>query len=257
MTATLTHPRPAATQPETGEPLWESRVVLAPRDPRSLLAILGSDMRRSDAQFAHRMIWTLFPGLPDAERRGLFLYHVERTRPLTAILRSRRPPEDGLGGVWHIEKTRPFAPMLHAGQRLRFRLRAVASRWEPQPGKKRGRRMDVVHFAWNRLPPDARTPEMVEAAAERAALDWLARQGDRCGFCPMDGSVSVLGYDLTHLWPERRRDRTTKEEISFGALTYEGVLTVTDPAAFRIMLADGLGAARAYGNGLMQIAPAP
>lgn len=240
---------------ETG-PMWESRVILTPRDPRALRSILGADMRHSNAQFAHRMIWTLFPGLPDAKRQGLFLFQVERDRPFTAIVRSRRPPEDGLGGVWTIERTRPFQPVLRPGQRLRFRLRAVASRWQPQPGKDRGRRVDVVRFAWSRMPEADQTPEMLEAVAERAALDWLSRQGDRCGFQPVEEEVAVLNYDHTRLQQERRsRDRAG--DIQFGALTYEGLLTVTDPDAFRRMLADGVGSGRAYGNGLMQIAPAP
>jgi CRISPR system Cascade subunit CasE len=68
--------------------------------------------------------------------------------------------------------------------------------------------------------------------------------------------VAVLDYDITSLSPDgRRRDRN--RNIQFGALTYEGLLTVTEPEAFRQMLVSGLGSGRAYGNGLMQIAPAP
>ncbi|WP_051341592.1 type I-E CRISPR-associated protein Cas6/Cse3/CasE [Azospirillum halopraeferens] len=240
---------PAATG---SEPLWESRVVLTPRDPAALRSILGADMRRSDAQFAHRMIWTLFPGAPAERRQGLFLFHVERNHPFTAIVRSRRTPQDGLGGVWTIERTRPFAPVLEAGQRLRFRLRAVANHWIAQPGAVRGRRVDVVTAAWDRLAEDERTPDRLEEAGEQAALAWLARQGQRCGFAPRDGAVAVLNYDLTRLRPARRG-----KDIRFGALTFEGMLTVTDPVAMRTMLADGVGGGRAYGNGLMQIAPAP
>jgi CRISPR system Cascade subunit CasE len=236
--------------------LWESRVMLKPRDPRALRSILGADMRHSDAQFAHKMIWTLFPGMPDAQRSGLFLFHVEHDQPFTAIIRSRRPPEDGLGGIWCIERTRPFQPMLRPEQRLRFRVRAVASRWEPRPGKKRGHRVDVVRFAWNRLPEAERSPEMLEATAHAAAFDWLVGQGARCGFRMLAEEVAVLDYDITSLSPDgRRRDRS--RNIQFGALTYEGLLTVTEPEAFRQMLVSGLGSGRAYGNGLMQIAPAP
>lgn len=238
----------------TTEPLWESRVVLKPRDPRALRSILGTDMRHSEAQFAHKMIWTLFPGRPDAERSGLFLFHVERDQPFTAIIRSRHPPEDGLGGVWCIERTRPFQPVLRPEQRLRFRVRAVASRWEPRPGKKRGHRVDAVRFAWNRLPEAERSPERLEATAHAAAVDWLAGQGARCGFRALADEVTVLEYDLTSLSPEGRRGDGSRT-IRFGALTYEGLLTVTEPESFRRMLASGIGSGRAYGNGLMQIAP--
>ncbi|MCB9947460.1 MAG: type I-E CRISPR-associated protein Cas6/Cse3/CasE [Rhodospirillaceae bacterium] len=234
-----------------GDPaLFESRVVLTPRNPQALRAIMSADMRRSEAQFAHRIIWTLFADAVDDQRRGLFLYHVERSRPFTAIVRSSRPPIDGLG-VWTFEKTRPFAPHLAAGQRLRFRLRAVASRWQQQPGTKRGRRQDVIMAAWHTVPEDERTPERLEDVAEAAALSWLERQGERCGFAVTRGEVSVLDYDRMRLSAGRAGG-----DIRFGAVTYEGLLTVTDPPLFRQALAEGLGAGRAYGNGLMQIAPA-
>lgn len=238
----------------SSETLWESRVVLQPKSPRALFSILGTDMRDSDAQFAHRMVWTLFPDAPRDRRDGLFLFHVERTRPFTAIVRSRRPPEDGLGGVWHIT-TRPFAPVLVPTQRLGFLLRAVASRWERRPGERRGRRQDVITAAWHALPEAERHPERLEAVAEAACQDWLARQGERCGFAVAPAEVTVRDYDRTRLRPDRR-GRAAAGDIRFGAVTFEGRLTVTDPDAFRRMLADGLGHGRAYGNGLMQIAPA-
>lgn len=252
------HPA-ATTTPSAPEstpgPLWESRVVLKPRDPRALRSILGAGMRHGDAQFAHKMIWTLFPDMPDAERSGLFLFHVERNQPFTAVIRSRRPPEDGLGGVWLIERTRPFHPVLRSDQRLRFRVRAVASRWEPRPGKKRGHRVDAVRFAWNRLPEAERSSENLEATAHAAAFDWLVGQGARCGFQTLAEEVTVLDYDMTSLSPDGRRCDANRA-IQFGSLTYEGLLTVTEPEAFRHMLANGIGSGRAYGNGLMQIAPA-
>lgn len=235
--------------------LWESRVMLTPRDPRSLMAIMGTKMRNSSTQFAHKMIWTLFPGMPDARRKDLFLFHVERNQPFTAIIRSRRPPEDGLGGVWTIERTRPFQPVLEPGQRLRFHLRAVASRWERRPGQARGHRVDAVRFAWNKLTAAERTPETLDAAAHAAAFHWLARQGDRCGFQVEPRDVSVLNYEHNGRDPWRRQRTDGDKEVAFGSLTYEGILTVAAADPFRRMLAEGVGAGRAYGNGLMQIAP--
>lgn len=236
---------------ETG--LYESRVELCAR-PEALAAILAPVMRRSQTQYAHRLIWTLFPDHPDAARNSLFLYLVERHRPFTAIIRSRCPLSDGLGGAWQID-THPFAPRLAAGQRLRFRLRAVATRWQPRPNAKRGKRQDVIMTAWALLPPEDQTPERLEVVAETAALEWLTRQGAKHGFTIGEGSdlpaVQVLDYD------RERVPAGAGKPIIFGALTYEGLLTVTDPAAFMGALASGLGAARAFGNGLMQIAPAP
>jgi CRISPR system Cascade subunit CasE len=236
---------------ETPPTLFETRAVLLAR-PGALNAILDRPMRASREQFAHRMLWTLFADAPDTRRD--FLFVVEREKPFTAIIRSRRSPLDGLGSAWRID-THPFAPVLSAGQRLRFRVRAVASRSEFRPGEKRGKRVDVVTMAWNQLPEDERTPERLEAVAERAVLDWLASQGRKHGFvAAVEGpnpEVRVIDYD-------RQKFRTGRgAPISFGALTFEGTLTVTDPQAFRGVLATGLGNGRAFGNGLLQIASAP
>jgi hypothetical protein len=62
--------------------------------------------------------------------------------------------------------------------------------------------------------------------------------------------VVVLGYD------REKFPGKTPEPIQFGALTFAGTLTVVVPAAFRQALTGGLGAARGFGNGLIQIAPA-
>ncbi|SNT19494.1 MULTISPECIES: type I-E CRISPR-associated protein Cas6/Cse3/CasE [unclassified Azospirillum] len=237
--------------PTEAETLYESRVVLEPRNLPALHSIMAPHARQG-GQFAHKMIWTLFPDMPDARRPDLFLFHVEKEKPFTAIIRSRRPPVDGLGGIWRIEKIRPFDPQLVAGQRLRFRLRAVASHWQPQPGAKRGRREDVVVAAWRKLAEAERTPERLEETAQAACLEWLARQGARCGFSFAPGMVELRDYEWSSTPGKQRR-----RHISFGAVTYEGVLTVTEPVALRQALADGLGNGRAFGNGLMQIAPAP
>lgn len=242
----------AATPPDDEAPLFESRVSLRPANLKALLSVVDKTMRLSNEQFAHRMIWSLFAETPDAKRQGLFLFHVERNAPFTAIVRSRRPPEDGFGGAWEIEK-RPFAPRLHTGQRLRFRVRAVASHWQPRPGAKRGLRQDVIMAAWQALKDPNPTAEILEDTAERAALEWLERQGGRCGFRPAPGEACVLDYDRIRI----PRAKEGGAPIRFGAITYEGVLTVEDVPSFRRMLADGLGSARAFGNGLMQIAPVP
>ena len=151
---------------------YESRVTLRPEARRGLATVLDRTMTADSAQFAHRMLWTLFADHPGRERD--FLFVVESQNPFTAIVRSARPPVDPLDGGWEI-KPRPFAPVLSAGMALRFHLRAVASLWRPsdKEGAKRGKREDVVMSAWKRLPEGERTPERLEEVAEAAARGWL------------------------------------------------------------------------------------
>ena len=245
MSAPLSHPD-----------CYESRVTLRPEARRGLASVLDRGMTADSAQFAHRMLWTLFADHRDRERDFLFL--VERPSPFTAIVRSARPPVDPLGGGWEIS-TRPFAPVLSAGMALHFRLRAVASLWRPsdKEGAKRGKREDVVMSAWKRLPEGDRTPEKLEEVAEKAAHGWLLSRAGKHGFAVDGGGagagtrVEVVDYDRARIARGRG-----KAPIQFGALIFEGLLTVTDSEPFQAMLRQGLGAGRAFGNGLMQIAPA-
>jgi CRISPR system Cascade subunit CasE len=228
--------------------MWESRVVLPPERRLAVLPLLDRPARGDTTQLAHRLIWTLFPGSSDARRDFLFL--VERERPFTAVVRSARAPSDA-GGLLVIEHAYAFAPQIHHGQRLRFRLKAVPVTWTRTTTSHETKRQDVIMAAWQRLPEAARAdPECVEAAAEEAARAWLRRQGERGGFAV--DRVEVLHYDRRRLPAGRPGQR-----MIFGAVTFEGVLEVREVDAFRRTLSQGLGAVRAFGHGLLQIASGP
>jgi CRISPR system Cascade subunit CasE len=230
--------------------MWESRVVLPPERRLAVLPLLDRTTRRDTTQLAHRLIWTLFPDLPDAKRDFLFL--VERERPFTAIVRSARAPSEA-GGLLLIEHSYAFTPQIHNGQQLRFRLKSVPVTWTRTRLSAETKRQDVIMAAWQRLPDAERVdPERLEAAAETAACAWLQRQGERGGFAFAFDQVEVLDYD-------RRRLPTSRlgQRMIFGAVTFEGVLEVREVDAFGRTLGQGLGALRAFGHGLLQIAPAP
>jgi CRISPR system Cascade subunit CasE len=231
--------------------MWESRVVLTPTRPQALAALLDQTARRGGLQLGHRLIWTLFADEPDRSRD--FLYLVERERPFTAIVRSARAPVDGIGGLWTIERSYRFEPRLEPGQRLRFRLKAVPVTWTRTTARAETKRQDVIMAAWRRLTDAERAdPERLEASAESAARAWLQRQGERCGFEVSSADLAVLDYD-------RRRVPTGRpgQRLIFGAVTFEGLLEVREVDEFRQTLGLGLGALRAFGHGLLQVAPWP
>ncbi len=47
----------------------------------------------------------------------------------------------------------------------------------------------------------------------------------------------------------------SKGRVTIKAVTYDGRLEVTDPDSLRTLLTSGLGKAKAYGCGLMTLAP--
>jgi CRISPR system Cascade subunit CasE len=60
---------------------------------------------------------------------------------------------------------------------------------------------------------------------------------------------------------ELRRHSFTKNgkgpRVTFHTATFEGCLRITDPAAFTARLLEGIGPSKAYGCGLLTLAPLP
>jgi len=206
----------------------------------SLAKLLVPDQVGARMAASHRLLWALFSDGPDRPRD--FLWREEAPGRFLAL--SQRPP-NALHELFEIE-SQPFEPVLSAGDRLGFALRANPVVNVRQEGAKRGHRADVVMAALHPLPKGdqrrAARPEMVVEAGR----SWLARQGAAHGFTP-DEDVAVERYDT------RRIPRDKGDPIEFGVLDFQGVLTVTDPARLLAALAQGLGRARAFGCGLLLI----
>lgn len=185
---------------------------------------------------AHRLVWSLMPPDPDARRD--FLWREEA--PGRFLVLASRPP--GSSALFDVE-AKPFEPALAAGDRLRFVLRANPT-VSGSVTEGRGARHDVVMHALRAVSqPDRAAARPMLAQREGAA--WLDRVGQRHGFAVEPG-LRADGYQMLRL-PRAGR------AIRLGTLEYEGVLQVTDPAAFVAGLAAGFGRAKAFGCGLMLV----
>ncbi len=229
----------------------------------TLAAFAPRDRARADRfardQLGHHRVWSLFGD--DGERHRDFLYVVVAEAPFIVVIRSVREPAD-TAGEWDL-KTHPFTPQLAVGQRLRFRTKVVATRSKSlrgqMPDAKRGKREDVVIAAWRRHGATDADEETRARIGYAAACEWLIAQGAKRGFMvsePVDAHLSI--GDLTsHTF---RGDRAAREDsrrlgATFSSLVYEGMLDVTDVDRFHKLLAEGFGTERAFGFGLVQIAP--
>lgn len=185
----------------------------------------------------HRLVWSAFAGDPAATRD--FLWR-DMGGGVFLVL-SPRPPQ--ASALFEEPQVQPFAPDLAAGDRLAFVLRANATRTVTEAdGKKRHR--DVVMAALHGLPKGARATARLDLAQE-AGRGWLEGQGARAGFGLR--AAGVTAYDVVE--PPGQGTRRPR----FGVLELEGVIDVTDPAAFLARLAQGFGRAKAFGCGLMLI----
>jgi CRISPR system Cascade subunit CasE len=76
---------------------------------------------------------------------------------------------------------------------------------------------------------------------------------------PEEWSYQLLVHDRTPLRFSRPSEEQPKPksgaDVRFTQATYDGCLQITDLTAFRRMLVQGLGKAKAYGCGLMTLAP--
>ncbi|MEV0633805.1 type I-E CRISPR-associated protein Cas6/Cse3/CasE [Streptomyces sp. NPDC050619] len=110
--------------------------------------------------------------------------------------------------------------------------------------------------------------------------NWLIERQERAGFCiiekPHDKRLLPSGTTLKgHEHHGDRHELTVRDQrpltfaksggpssqaqrhsVSLVTVTYDGRLQVTDPEALRRTLTQGLGKAKAYGCGLMTLAPA-
>lgn len=173
-------------------------------------------------------------------------------------------------------EVKAFAPHFVAGQRLRFRLLANPTKkvdtirqeererlTQQELKQKRGRhgkRVPVPNAedlsAWRRENPQGDEREFVIGRLEV----WLKSRAEAAGFSVHFVTVEPsYRYFKKHLSP---LDRATDDEPNGGkhaarmrAVRFDGELTVTDPQLFTDTLLRGIGSGKAFGFGLLSVAP--
>ena len=149
---------------------------------------------------------------------------------------------DASGYLLRGAQTKTFSPQLQNGQMLSFRLRANPTKCAVAPDQKTGRGKRVGIFKED----------------ERRA--WLLRQAARCGFeIPVVGALEdgapVHDFRLT----DEKALRATPEgphkstQAVLSAALFEGRLVVSDAKVFSDALENGIGAAKAFGFGLLSL----
>ncbi|KAB8169842.1 type I-E CRISPR-associated protein Cas6/Cse3/CasE [Streptomyces sp. 3MP-14] len=100
----------------------------------------------------------------------------------------------------------------------------------------------------------------------RHQTGWLMKQRERAGFDIVrrpperranehDDGLELIVRDHQPLRFHRSDERQRGTEVRFTRVTFDGRLRITDLAKFRRTLTHGLGKAKAYGCGLITLAP--
>lgn len=151
------------------------------------------------------------------------------------------------GYTLRVDGPKAFDPFLAEGQALRFRLVANPIRRVRLDGKKHPRRMPLVH---------PRAKEGIETGY----LDWLEHQASRHGFTIDADSVVDAPFRLGRK-RKLKHDPTEietipKAKVGHFGVRFDGLLRVDDAQALGNAVRSGIGPAKAFGFGLLSLAPA-
>ncbi len=212
-----------------------------------LAGIAGPVSRTGSDSGRPRVLWRLDRNA-SAE---VLLYVVSPSRPeLTHLVEQAGWPQAEEGPGWQTLDYSGFLSRLETGQTWAFRLTA-----------------NPVHSIRRK---DGEETKPTAHVTPRHQAGWLLKRQEKCGFevlratgadpalPEMDGYELLVhdrnsaGFDKPDPRPERKGKRM---RVPVVTATFDGRLTVTDPDALRQALSSGIGRAKAYGCGLMTLAP--
>ena len=195
----------------------------------------------------HKTLANAFGDAPEGVHRKTHgvLFRVEDVGPggVPVLVQSTSEPDWRQlepGYLTRLEGPKPVVLELAEGQRLRFRLVANPVRRVTVEGKKHPRRQALVH-------PHAKD------GIETGYLDWLDRQLGRQG--AEVGQVADVPFRLDRK-VKGNRGTIPKGKLPHFGVRFDGVLSVTDADALAVAVREGIGPAKAWGFGLLSLAPA-
>ncbi|SME92197.1 type I-E CRISPR-associated protein Cas6/Cse3/CasE [Streptomyces sp. Amel2xC10] len=244
----------------------------------------GARRLLSSPQAMHAAVMSSFPGLlpsdtpaADAPRPLWRLDHQARAEVLLYIVSPDRPDlthlveqagwpaaaaADPQSPGW---QTRPYGPLLDkitAGDQWSFRLTAnpvhTIRRNDKEPRKITAHLTPVHQMGWLLQRQEQCGFRVLEKPADRRLLPGGTthqgkheHHGDRYELSV--GGLRPLSFDKAAASGAGGRRRA--KPVTVVSVTFDGRLEVTDPDALRRTLTQGIGRAKAYGCGLLTLAP--
>ncbi len=151
-------------------------------------------------------------------------------------------------------ETKPYSPHFARGQRLGFRLLC-------QPTLRKSGRFGLKANG-KRMPGPRRA-----CMDDEQRLGWLRRKADAGGFVVESVGLTLLEWGNTKPRqskggsPAETREQARKRAFGSGArlrltaVRFDGVLVVSDPEKLRHTVRNGIGTQKAFGFGLLSLAP--
>ena len=138
---------------------------------------------------------------------------------------------------------------ISGGQKLLFRLHA-------NPTKRVGK-SDERAAAKFKPSENGKNRRRVELRTDDEKIEWLRRKGLDAGFRLANARIKETVANVAAVAGGKIKSRRSDADkpMTFGAATFEGILEVTDAEKFRQSLKQGIGTGKAYGFGLLSVAP--
>lgn len=215
------------------------------RNPQAMhAAVLGG---LSCQPVAERVLWRLEP---DAHR-AVALVLTESTPSWEHLIEQAGWPNADQPQAL-VRSYKPLLDRIVRGREFAFRLRAnpVTATRNPQKPSAAHRR----HLDTSARPRGVRVPHRT---AEHQ-LAWLEKRANRWGFeITTTNGVANVKLTARERLVFRKSNDTTTRTVTIETATFDGQLRVVAPAIVQERLLSGVGAARAYGCGLITLAPLP
>lgn len=210
---------------------------------------LGARKILSSPQATHAAVLSSFGGELPSEPSGkrvlwrvdhtsrdeVFLYLVSPSRPdLTHLVEQAGWPTTQ---TWETKDYTPLLDRLAEGQAWGFRLTA-----------------NPVHSVRVK---DGQPTKRTAHVTPRHQMGWLLQRQEQLGFeIPVrEGTHDLVVHNSrNHRFPKTERTGQ-RNRVPMVSVTFDGRLRVTDPDALRGALTTGIGRAKAYGCGLLTLAP--
>ncbi len=197
----------------------------------------------------------------DGTRRAGLLFRVDATDqgPVVLMQTSCIPRWDALQLAPRVLRDTPqhklFQPSFYAGQRLNFRLLCQPSRrlsgqfgtkanGKRKPGPRRACRTDEQRLAW--LHRKSHDNGFIVESVGLTLVNWINSKRRQTA-----GGQPAESYEAA-----QARAHSGGPERLLGAVRFDGVLVVADPNRFSQAIACGIGPGKAFGFGLLSVAPA-
>jgi CRISPR system Cascade subunit CasE len=219
--------------------------------------VTSREFRRdyADVREMHRTVMSAFNDVTDgtpARRTHAVLWRLDNAqRGFTQYVQSHSQPDWGHlppGYLTSPPQVRSMQPVLDAiapGRRFAFRMVANPTRTIP--------RTDTTPRPDGKRPPTRNLP----LRKPEDQIRWLIRQAERYGFAiptAANGQPDVAPSPCPTSISRRQPGDTGP--ITIEPVRFEGHLIITDPPPFTAAIRNGIGRAKAYGCGMISLAPA-